>query len=103
MKEIRAIIQELRPAHHGPAFDVKTPTILIVTPVILAILYYYGLASYYRQNLLGIGLDWFGDDWPYLGMLPYIYMCGMLTLMRLVVPVLIILFFLLVVAKVVRF
>ncbi len=92
MQKIKAIIQEFQRTHNSPTFDFRTVTILIVTPVILTILYYYGLTSYYRRSLQDFGNNWFGHDWPYLGMLPYVYMSGMLTLMRLVVPVMIILF-----------
>jgi len=92
MQKIKSIIQEIQRTHNGPAFDVRIITILLVTPIILTILYYYGLASYYLRHLQDSGETWFGQDWPYLGMLPYVYMCGMMTLLRIVVPVSIIIF-----------
>ncbi|MBN1945257.1 MAG: CPBP family intramembrane metalloprotease [Bradymonadales bacterium] len=70
----------------------RTVFVLLVTPVLLTVFYYYGRTNYFRANHMGWTIRTFGVSWPYLDLVPYVYWSAASLVLRIVVPLLLIVF-----------
>ena len=86
----RRLLTDLKNNEGGRAMDWRTLFILLIIPVLLTIFYYFGRPDFFRRNYWEWGLETFGGDWPYQGILPYGYWAAASLVLRVVIPILII-------------
>lgn len=86
----RRIYNDIAANEGGPKMDWRTLVILLVTPVLLTIFYYFGRPEFFRRN----GLEWavsiFGADWEYVHLAAYAYWALASLVLRVFIPLLII-------------
>ncbi len=91
-RRIETLASDLRRNPGGPAMDGRTLLVLLSTPVLLTLFYYFGRTAYFREHHLGWVAGRFGGDWPYLDLAPYVSWAAVAILTRIVAPLLLIAF-----------
>lgn len=84
------MLADIKANEGGPPMEWRTLFILLVTPVLLTIFYYYGRPIAFRQYFV----EWAGGRWgfdhPFFDLFPYVYWAGACMVIRVLVPLLLI-------------
>jgi uncharacterized protein len=84
---LRRLLDDLRANEGGPSLDWRTLFVLLVTPVLLTVFFYWGRPDYYRAVYFEWGLERFGVEWPYQPLLPYAYWAASSLVLRVLLPI----------------
>lgn len=85
-----ALLADLRRNEGGPAIDRRTVWVLLSSPVLLTLFYYFGRTAYFRAEHMDWAAARFGAGWPYLELAPWVSWAGVAIATRIVLPLLLI-------------
>jgi hypothetical protein len=91
-ESIRRVFNEIRENVNGPRMERRTVIVLLSTPILLTLYYYFGRPSYFRREHMDWAGETFGETWEYLGLVPYGYWAIISMVIRVGLPLLLIYF-----------
>ncbi len=89
-ERIREVVADLRANPGGPEMDWRTVLVLLATPALLTVFYYYGRPVFFRRELQPWAEATWGADWEFLELAAYGYWAMSSMLLRVLVPMLLI-------------
>lgn len=85
-----SLIADLKENPGGPTMDWRTVLVLLSTPALLTVFFYFGRPSFFHRSLTEWAATTFGADYEFLDLLPYAYWAAACMVIRVIVPVILI-------------
>lgn len=88
----RALVGDIVENDGAPPFDRRTVTVLVATPLLLVAYYYFARVEYVLPAFMAWSTEELGRDWPYHGLAAYAVSGAASVVIRVVVPLLLIIY-----------